>query len=275
MSKWFTEQQANHFGIWLKVKQTLCDEATNFHQIEIFDTDEFGRMLVLDGMVMTTEKDEFVYHEMIAHIPLFTHPDPKNVLVVGGGDGGVIREIIKHPGVETITMVEVDEKVIEYSQRYLPVIASGFKHPKVRVEIEDGQEYVSKHRDHFDVIIIDSTEPVGPGMNLFKREFYNAIFKALKQDGLFVTQSDNPWFKSDLIKVIHREVGGIFPITRLYMANIPTYPGGMWTFTIGSKQYNPLQVENSRFHEIDTKYYTRAMHQAAFTLPKFVADIIE
>ncbi len=275
MELWYTEKQTERFGITAKIKRTLHTEQTDFQRLDMIETEEFGNMLVLDGMVMTTQKDEFVYHEMVAHVPLFTHPNPKHVLVVGGGDGGVIREVLKHPSVEKAVLVEIDGKVIEYSKKYLPEIAGDLDNPRVDVQVDDGFMHIAKSENEYDVIMVDSTEPVGPAAKLFERGFYEGISKALKEDGIFVAQTDNPWFKADLISQVNRDVKEIFPVTRLYTANIPTYPSGLWTFTIGSKKYDPLKVEKDRFHDIETKYYTKELHTAAFALPKFVRDLVE
>ncbi|MFS1516984.1 polyamine aminopropyltransferase [Bacillus sp. SCS-151] len=273
MELWFTEKQTESYGITAKIKRTLHTEQTDFQKLDMIETEQFGNMLVLDGMVMTTEKDEFVYHEMVAHVPLFSHPNPENVLVVGGGDGGVIREVLKHPSVKKVTLVEIDGKVIEYSKKYLPSIASHFDNPRVEVIVGDGFMHIAESENEYDVIMVDSTEPVGPAVNLFSKGFYAGISKALKEDGIFVAQTDNPWFKPELIATVQKDVKEIFPLTRLYTANIPTYPSGLWTFTLGSKKYDPLQVEDGRFHDIDTKYYTQELHKAAFVLPKFVSDL--
>ncbi|SES18952.1 spermidine synthase [Salipaludibacillus aurantiacus] len=273
MSIWFTEKQTENFGITAKIKKTYVSEKTDFQQLDMVETEEFGNMLLLDDMVMTTEKDEFVYHEMVAHVPLHTHPHPKNVLVVGGGDGGVIREILKHPEVEKATLVEIDGKVIEYSKQYLPTIAGKLDDPRVDVQVDDGFMHIAKSENEYDVIMVDSTEPVGPAVNLFTKGFYEGISKALKEDGVFVAQTDNPWFQQELIRNVFRDVKETFPITRLYTANIPTYPSGLWSFTIGSKKYDPLDVQEDRIHDLDTKYYTKDIHKAAFALPKFVEDL--
>ncbi|MGB6779898.1 MAG: spermidine synthase [Planococcus citreus] len=270
---WYTEKQTENFGITMKINKTLHTEQTDFQYLEMAETAEWGNMLFLDGMVMTSEKDEFVYHEMVAHVPLFTHPNPENVLVVGGGDGGVIREILKHPSVKKATLVDIDGKVIEYSKKFLPSIASGLEDARVEVIVGDGFMHIAESENEFDVIMVDSTEPVGPAVNLFSKGFYAGISKALKEDGIFVAQSDNPWFTPDLIKQVQSDVREIFPITKLYLANIPTYPSGLWSFTIGSKRYNPLEVPAERFHDIETKYYTPELHNAAFVLPKFVKDL--
>ncbi|WP_345241873.1 spermidine synthase [Pontibacillus salipaludis] len=273
MSIWYTEKQTENFGITAKINKTHHTEKTEFQDLAMLETEEWGNMLTLDDMVMTTERDEFVYHEMVAHVPLFTHPNPKHVLVVGGGDGGVIREVLKHPSVEKATLVEIDGKVIEYSKQYLPSIAGALDDPRVEVKVDDGFMHIAKSEGAYDVIMVDSTEPVGPAVNLFTKGFYSGISNALKEDGIFVAQTDNPWFKADLIQQVMGDVREIFPITRLYTANIPTYPSGLWTFTIGSKTHDPLEVSEERFHEIDTKYYTKELHKAAFVLPKFVQDL--
>ncbi|MCT2196027.1 polyamine aminopropyltransferase [Paenibacillus sp. p3-SID1389] len=275
MELWFTEKQTPVFGITAKIRETLVTEKTEYQDLAMLDTEEFGRMLVLDGMVMTTIKDEFVYHEMVAHPALFTHPNPKRVLVVGGGDGGVIREVIKHPEVEQVVLVEIDGKVIEYSKKYLPEIAGELDNPRVDVQVADGYMHIIESKNQYDVIMVDSTEPVGPAAPLFERGFYQGIYEALKDDGIFVAQTDNPWFKADLIQKVNKDVKEIFPIVRVYGANIPTYPSGLWTFTMGSKVYDPLQVDETKIPELDTKYYTPRLHKAAFVLPKFVEDLVK
>lgn len=273
MELWYTEKQTENFGITMKIKQTMVHEQTDFQELAMIETEEYGNMLVLDGMVMTTEKDEFVYHEMVAHPALFTHPNPENVLVVGGGDGGVIREVLKHPQVKKAVLVDIDGKVIEYSKRFLPSIAGKLEDPRVEVIVNDGYMHIHDHKNAYDVIMVDSTEPVGPAVNLFTKGFYQGIYDALKEDGIFVAQTDNPWFKADLIQSVNRDVKEVFNIVRVYMANIPTYPSGLWTFTMGSKKYDPLAVDESSIPEIDTKYYTPRLHKAAFVLPKFVEDL--
>lgn len=275
MELWFTEKQTAHFGITARVRRTLHSEKTPYQQLEVLETEQFGRMLTLDGMVMTTERDEFVYHEMITHVPLFTHPLPRRVLVVGGGDGGAIREILKHPEVEKAVLVEIDGSVIEQSKKHLPEIASGLQDARVEVRVEDGFRHIAENKNAYDVILVDSTEPVGPAVKLFERGFYRGIYEALREDGLFVAQTDNPWFKGDLVKKVYQDTSEIFPLTRLYTANIPTYPSGLWTFTLGSRRFDPLQVNHNRFHALKTRYYTPQLHAASFALPRFVEELLE
>jgi spermidine synthase len=275
MQLWYTEYQTPGLGITCKIKKTLHTEKTEFQDLAVIETEQFGRMLVLDGAVMTTIEDEFVYHEMITHIPLFTHKNPKKVLVVGGGDGGTIREIIKHPSVEKAVLAEIDGRVIEASKQYLPEISCGLSDKRVEVNVVDGIKYVQDHKNEFDLIIVDSTDPVGPAVGLFAVDFYKSIYEALKEDGIFVAQTESPFFYKDLIKNINRDLKSIFPITRLYTAAIPTYPSGLWCFTMGSKKYDPLETDVSKVPVIDTKYYCPEIHKAAFALPRFVADLVK
>jgi len=230
-------------------------------------------MLVLDGMVMTTIRDEFVYHEMITHVPLNTHPCPQNVLVIGGGDGGAIREIVKHPLVEKATLVEIDRRVVEVSQELLPEISCGLDNPKVTVIYDDGIKHVRDNPNTYDVIMVDSTEPVGPAVELFSGNFYNSISGSLKEDGLFVAQTESPFLNANLITSCYQEISSVFPLTKLYLASIPTYPSGLWSFTMGSKKYDPEGIDISKNLSYPTKYYTPSLHLGAFKLPKFVEEL--
>ena len=274
MELWYTEKQTPQLSFSCKISKTLHTEKTDFQDLAVIDTLQFGKMLVLDGMVMTTELDEFVYHEMITHIALNTHPHPERVLVVGGGDGGAIREIIKHPTVKEAVLGEIDRRVVEVSQQYLPSIAGALTDPRVTLAIGDGVEHVRNHKGKYDVILIDSTEPIGPAVGLFGREFYQSVFEALTPNGIMVAQSESPFVNQDVIQMIHRNLEGVFPIKYLYLASIPTYPSGLWSFTIASKKWDPLQVDQTKIKAINTKYYTPEIHFGAFKLPKFAAELV-
>jgi spermidine synthase len=232
-------------------------------------------MLTLDGIVQTTIKDEYVYHEMITHIPLFTHPNPKKVLVVGGGDGGAVREILKHPSVEKVILCEIDEEVIKECKKFLPEISSKLDDPKCEIFIGDGIKYVHEHKNEFDVIIVDSTDPFGAAEGLFGGSFYKEISECLTQDGIFIAQTETPFYLPETVKRVYNDANNIFSITKLFMAGIPTYPSGFWSFTIGSKKYDPEYADLSNTIEIDTKYYTKKLHKACFVLPKFIEDLIK
>jgi spermidine synthase len=275
MELWYTEKQTKNHGITTKIKRTLHTEVTEFQTLDIVETHQFGNMLVLDGMVMTTDKDEFVYHEMISHVALNTHPNPKQVLIVGGGDGGVVREVLKHQAVERVVLAEIDGRVIETSREFFPEIASGLDDPRVDIQVVDGIRHIEEHVNTYDVVIIDSTEPVGPAVGLFQKPFYQKVAEALKADGIMVAQTESPWFNRDLIRQVYADISGTFAITRLYTASIPTYPSGLWSFTIGSKVYDPLTVDEASFSTLETKYYHPGLHKALFQLPVFVRELIE
>ena len=272
MELWYTEKQTPKFGITCLVQETLCHIKTPYQDLAVIDTLQFGKMLVLDGMVQTTEQDEFVYHEMIAHIAMQAHPNPKDVLVVGGGDGGAIRELIKYDSVESATLVEIDEAVIEASKKYLPHIAQGLTDPRVHVIVGDGIAHVNESVGKYDVIVVDSTEPVGAAVGLFSQDFYTSIYRALKKDGMMVAQTESPFFNRELITTTFARIHGVFPLTELYLASIPTYPSGLWSFTVGSKCY---EAQDCKEKPVDTKYYNFAVHKGAFALPNFVQELLE
>ena len=272
---WFTEYQTKNMALSCRVSRTLHQEKTPFQNLAVIETEQFGRMLVLDNVIQTTVKDEFVYHEMITHVALNTHAAPKKVLVIGGGDGGAVREIVKHQSIEKVVHCEIDGAVIDVSRKYLPEISCALNHPKVEIKVDDGIKHVRENKNTYDVIMVDSTDPVGPAEGLFSASFYKDIFDALNDDGIFVAQTESPFFNRELIPRLYQDISGIFPITRLFLANIPTYPGGLWTFTMGSKKYDPLDVDGSKFPQMDTRYYSPAIHRACFVLPPFIQELLK
>lgn len=274
MDLWYTEFQTPALGITCKTRRTLHRERTEYQDLALIETEQFGRMLVLDGTVQTTVEDEFVYHEMITHIPLFTHKNPRRVLVIGGGDGGSIRELLKHPSVEKAVLVEIDGRVVEVAKLHLPEISHALDDSRVEVKITDGIRYVAEHKNEFDVVLVDSTDPVGPAVGLFSVEFYKSVYQCLREDGIFVAQTESPFFHKELIRNAYRDMSSAFPIARLYTCAIPTYPSGYWSFTMGSKKYDPLQTDVEAIPRLDTKYYCPEIHRAAFALPRFVADLV-
>lgn len=272
---WFSELQTPSMALSLKLKQTLHHEKTPYQELAVVDTEAYGRMLLLDNIIMTTVGDEFFYHEMITHVPLNTHPNPRKVLVIGGGDGGAIREIVKYPSIEKAVMVEIDARVVANARKYLPEISGSLDDARVEIRFEDGIEHVRQTENAYDVIIVDSTDPIGPAVGLFSAEFYRNVYKALKADGLFVAQTESPLFNAKLIRRLQDDIKSIFPITRLYLTTVPTYPGGLWSFSMGSKKYDPLEVNWREAPQVKTRYYTPAIHQGAFALPPFVQEILE
>ena len=275
MEMWLKEEQIQSAAMTYKVKETLVRRKTEFQDLAILDTEAFGRMLVLDGIVQTTIKDEYVYHEMISHIPLFTHPNPKKVLVVGGGDGGAIREVLKHPSVEKAVLCEIDGVVVEECKKFLPEISCALDDPRCEVFIGDGIKYVHEHKNEFDVIIVDSTDPFGAAEGLFGGSFYKEIFECLTEDGIFIAQTETPFYLPEVVKSVFNDAKAVFPVTKLFMAAIPTYPSGYWSFTVGSKKYDPENATLENTIDIATKYYTKKLHKACFTLPKYVEELIK
>lgn len=275
MDMWLKENQISDPVLHYKFTKTLLNKKTPFQELTIVQSETLGNILLLDGIVQTTEKDEYVYHEMITHIPLFTHPNPKKVLVVGGGDGGTIREVLKHPSIEKAVLCEIDEEVIKASKEFLPTISCGLDNPKCEIFIGDGIKYVHEHKNEFDIIIIDSTDPFGAAEGLFGGSFYKEIYQALTAEGIFVAQTETPFYLPEVVKKVYNDAKTIFPITKLFMAAIPTYPSGYWSFTIGSKKLDPTVSNLSDTIDIETKYYTKALHKASFVLPKFVEDLIK
>lgn len=275
MEVWFSEDQTKDLRISLRVKEILYNEKSDFQRIMVLDTFEYGRVLTLDNVIQASERDEFIYHEMITHVGLVTHPNPRRVLVIGGGDGGSIREIMKHKKVEKAVHVEIDEKVIEASKKCLPTFSSGFKDPRVEIRVGDGIKHVAERKNTYDVIIIDSTDPVGPAVGLFNEDFYRNVYDALKEDGLLIAQTESPFFNQDLVKKVQTALADIFPIARLYTCTIPSYPGGFWCFSLGSKKYDPLKVKPEDIPDLDTKWYNPAIHHSSFILPPFVKEYLE
>lgn len=279
MEAWFFENQTGNFGIKVRIKNVLHHSHSAFQEIAVYDTYEFGKMLVLDQAVMFTDANEFVYHEMLGLVPLFVHKAPKRILIIGGGDGGVIRECLKNPFVEHIDLVEIDKMVIDVSKEFFPEISSKLEDKKVSILAEDGIEFLKNVGDNekYDVILVDSTDPVGPAEGLFKRDFYESAEKALKDDGVFAAQTESPFFNKNLIRDVNKIIKDIYNNASLYCAMIPVYPSGLWSFTIGSKNYGTKNINESYkeldFTDLDLKYYSPAVHSASFVLPNFIKDI--
>lgn len=280
MELWFSEVQTPHVKFSVRVDRQLYSGKSEFQRIDVFESPEFGRMLVLDGYIMLTEKDEFIYHEMMTHIPMAVHPSVKNVLVIGAGDGGIIRELTKYPEIAHIDMVEIDEQVVEVCRKYLPQTACRLDDPRVEIHYEDGLRFVRSRENQYDLIIVDSTDPFGPGEGLFTREFYGNCNKALKEDGIMINQHESPFYDEDAISCqrMHKLIVESFPISKVYHAHIPTYPSGHWLFGFASKKYHPLRDLNDiawNMRGISCRYYTTTLHKGAFYLPYYVEEMLE
>jgi len=275
MELWLVEEHTPGYSVNWKVMQTLHTEKTPFQELAVVETKDFGRALILDGIVQITLADEFIYHEMIVHVPLFTHPYPKEILIIGGGDGAAVREVLKHSPAQ-VDLIEIDKRVIEACRRYLPEVGGSLDDPRVRIVVDDGLQYVKRTERKYDVVLIDSSDPIGPATGLFGREFYQDVYRVLKDDGIMVAQTESPVFNKELLAGVSKNLQEIFPISRVYLTCIPSYITGFWTFTMASKQYDPLQPTRLTREPIgfDFRYYTKEVHQAAFVLPLFVKEIV-
>ncbi len=272
---WIEEKFEDFMGLRLKVEKTLFSGKSEFQSVDVVETKGHGKMLLNDGLIMVTEKDEFIYHDMITHVPLFVHPNPKRVLIIGGGDGGTAREVIRHKGVEECVMVEIDEMVVNACIEYIPQTSHKLNDSKVKLIIGDGVKYVEEvvaSEEKFDVILVDSTDPIGPAQPLFGQEFYDNIFKALNDDGLVVSQGESPFYQSQMQTKLVGILNKAFPIVSLYNFNNMTYPGGLWSFTFGSKKFHPIRdFDETRVEAsgLEFNYYNKEIHRGSFALPNF------
>ena len=279
MELWFSEPHTPHVKLSIRVERQLFYGQSDFQRIDVFESKEFGRFLTLDGYMMLTEKDEFIYHEMITHVPMAVHPDVKRVLVVGAGDGGVVRELCGYSTIKEIDMVEIDPLVVEVCRKYLPQTSCRLDDPRVNIYYEDGLKFIRSKQGEYDLIIVDSTDPFGPGEGLFTREFYGNCYKALKDDGIMVNQHESPFYTQDAYACqrAHKRIVESFPISRVYQVHIPTYPSGHWLFGFASKKYHPVKDLNAakwNMLGINAKYYTSKLHKGAFALPAYVEELL-
>lgn len=281
MSDWSEEILHSDFRIKLKIDRVLFDSETEHQRLKLFENATFGRVLTLDSIVQTTEADEFIYHEMMAHVPILAHGRAKRVLIIGGGDGGMAEEVLKHKSVEHVTMVEIDAGVVEFSKKFLPNICKGaFDDPRLNLVITDGAKFVAETQDRFDVAIIDSTDPVGPGEVLFTETFYGNAKRCLTEGGVIATQNGVPFLQSDELRGTLAAFRKLFRDASCYLATIPTYAGGPMGFGWGTDDETLRQVSEETLTErfkaagIETRYYTPAVHKGAFALPPYIQDMI-
>lgn len=279
MELWFTEKHTKQVSFSMKVDKQLVSVQGDYQRIDVLKTPEFGRVLVLDGYLMVTEKDEFIYHEMISHVPMAVNPNIKKVLVIGAGDGGTIRELTRYASIELIDMVEIDKKVVEVCKEYLPTTACKLDDERVHIYYEDGLKFVRTKENEYDLIIVDSTDPFGPGEGLFTKEFYGNCYKALKEDGILINQHESPYYEEDakVMERAHRQIKSTFPISKVYQMHIPTYPSGHWFFGFASKTLDPvkdLKAKEWNEKQIKTRYYNTDLHVGAFAIPNYVKELL-
>ena len=280
MELWFSECHAPDVKHSLRVNRHLYSKKSEYQQIDIFDTPEFGRVLALDGNVMLTERDEFIYDEMITHVPMSVHKNAKDILVIGAGDGGVVKELTRYDRVERIDLVEMDGEVIEACRAYLPENACRLDDSRVHIYFDNALRFIRRCSNEYDLIIVDSNDPFGPSEGYFTREFYGICYNALREDGIMVNQQGSPFYKHDAeaMQRSHKRIVNTFPISRVYQAHIPTYAAGYWLFGFASKKYHPLKdLAETRWNlrGLGCKYYTTTLHKGAFYLPAYVEELLK
>ena len=280
MALWFTEQHTDDVRFSIHIKEQLYSGKSYYQQIEVFDSYEFGRVLVLDGYIMLTDKDEYIYHEMMVHVPMACNPDIRRVLVIGAGDGGTGRELCRYDSITQIDMVEIDEQVVKVCKEYLPQTACRLEDPRVHIYYEDGLKFVRRVEDTYDLIIVDSTDPFGPGEGLFTKEFYGNCFTALREHGILTNQHESTYYDSytSMVSRTHRRMRSVFPVAMVYQAHIPTYPSGHWLFGFASKNIHPVYDFKPEIWEqlgLETKYYNTQLHTGCFALPNTVREVLE
>ncbi len=278
----YNEYYNEQTGLTIGLKKLLFAKQSEYQLVEVYETDTWGNLMTIDGMVMLSERDEFVYHEMISHVAMFTHPNPKRVLIIGGGDGGTAREVLKHSSVEHVDMVEIDQTVVEASKLYFAGVGD-FENPKLNVLYEDGIAFVKNVKDPYDVIIIDGSDPVGPAEGLFEKDFYQFCLDALNDDGVLTAQTESPWVESyyPSMKKVFRALDELFEVSKMYLSYIPLYPAGMWSMACATKGEDPLSSEVTKRIRSNPElleslnYYNEEVHFGAFALPNFVKKIVE
>jgi len=279
---WFYESLFPLVKLGLKVKEILVSNKSEYQKINILDTYQFGKVLVLDGVVQTTERDEFIYHEMLTHLPMLSHPNPERVLIIGGGDGGILREVLKYP-VKAVFLVEIDEKVIEFSKTHLSAICrNSFNDRRANIIIDDGVNFVKKGKGKFDVLIVDSSDPAGPAKVLFSSKFYSDVFNILSHDyGIFAQQTGSSFLQREELPYVYRRLKKIFPFVGTFLTAVPTYVGGLFSLVFASKGIDPLKIRLSEIEKryeklkLKTRYYNPKIHLASFALPTYIKENVE
>ncbi len=270
---WFREEQYS-IGTTVQVEALLEKFTSEYQEIEIYQTVHFGRMMVLDGCIMFTERDEFIYHEMLVHPAARCHPSPKRVLIIGGGDGGTAREVLRYPSVESVDLIEIDPSVVEISKRYFPALSSAFSDPRLHLRHLDGAQFVAEAENRYDLIFIDSTDPVGPAKSLTGEEFFQNCRRALTDGGILALQSESPFLYGDTLRSNFQKLSKLFENTALYSAPVISYPTGWWCFIWASDSHNPHRALPPLPFESQLYYYNSEVHSASFALPNFLREML-
>jgi len=274
---WYTELHDGLSGLTIKVDRILESTKSEFQRIDVIDSKDFGKLLVLYGSLMACDNDNNAYNEMISHIPLFVHPKPEKVLIIGGGDCGALTEVMKHPDVKSCTMCEIDKKVVEVSKKYFPNLTEGISDPRAILKFEDGKRFIETSKEKYDIIILDLSDPVGPAADLFQKEFHQKVYNCLNDDGILIAQTESPFYNKSTVKSLYKNFKEIFPIAKLYTCFMPIYPSAFWSFGFCSKKYHPqTDFRKVKYNQLNlkTKYYNDDIHFGAFALPQFVKDLL-
>jgi spermidine synthase len=280
MEMWYTEEHTDEVRWSIKVDHSIYSEQSDFQRIDIFQTKEFGKVLTLDGLMMVNEKDEFIYHDMIVHVAMATNPDISRVLVIGGGDGGTVREVARYPHIERIDMVEIDELVVRAAIKHLNYTSNRLSDERVNLYYEDGIEFVKGLKNAYDLILVDSTDPIGPGEGLFTIDFYTNCFNALSDKGILINQKESPYYAHTAheMKRSHDKLKEVFPLTMTYQYHMPTYPSGHWLFGFSSKGIHPIEdLDEQKWNDrgLSTRYYNTDIHKGSFMLPNYVREMLD
>ncbi len=273
-NNWFYEAFTENAKFGIRIKEHLVDTQSEFQKIDFYDSYEYGRFFTLDGFIMMTQRDEFIYHEMLVHVPMAVKPDVKRVLIIGGGDGGAVRELVRYQTIQSIDMVEIDERVVSLCREYLPQTAGKLDDPRVKLHFCDGIAFVKDAKQTYDLILVDSTDPVGVGEGLFSMQFYKDCYHLLSEDGIMVNQHESPYYEGDAIQMerAHQKLSAVFPVCRVYQFHMPTYASGHWLFGFASKGKDPLAFDAPAWEALGlrTDYYNTQLHRGCFALPTYV-----
>jgi len=274
---WYSELHDGQSGLTLKLDRLVESTVSPFQRIDVVHNVDFGKLLVLYGSLMVSDNDNNAYNEMLAHVPLFSHPAPKEVLIIGGGDCGCLTEVLSHPDVKRCTMCEIDEKVVEVCKKHFPHLTKGASDKRANLVFDDGKKFIEETNEKFDIILLDLSDPVGPAADLFQKKFHKKVYECLNEDGIMVAQSESPFFNKKTVKQMYKNLFDIFPIVKMYTCHMPIYPSALWSFAFCSKKYDPLEdfrEQSAKNHKSKTKYYNAEIHRGSFALPQFAKELL-
>lgn len=275
---WYSELHNGNSGLTLKIERVLESLVSPFQRIEVLQNNDFGKMLVLYGSLMVADNDKNAYNEMLAHVPLFSHPSPEEVLIIGGGDCGCLTEVLTHPEVKYCTMCEIDEMVVEVSKKHFPKLTKGLADSRANLKFQDGKKFIEESDQKFDIVLLDLSDPIGPAADLFQKTFHQTVFDRLNDDGIMVAQTESPFFNQQTIKLMYSNLKDVFPIVKMYTCFMPIYPSTLWSFAFCSKKYDPIaDFDKERLAKSShkTQYYNHDVHLGSFLLPQFAKELIE